>query len=101
MVAKPHYRSFSKGGSRGKQWVEGNFKTGANKKFLQFGWFEFPGQAKLFFQVENAVTVDSSSEAKDTFSMFISNLVGLSSILPPLLRSYFNGTTKTGGRGFQ
>ena len=36
------------------------------------------------------MTVESSSEAKDTFSMLISNLDGLSSILPPLLKSFID-----------
>ena len=37
------------------------------------------------------MTVDSSSEAKDTFSMLTSNLDGLSPILPLLLKGIING----------
>ena len=45
------------------------------------------------------MTVDSSSEAKDTFSMLISNLDGLSSILAPLLKGIINGAKQNKALG--
>ena len=55
MVANPTIGPSQRGGniSNGSRTV----KLGANRGFLQFGWFAFPVRERNFFKKRNAVTL--------------------------------------------